>query len=99
MHITAATAMAACMFQGGSCARAQVCGLQLFLPNQMKYGTFSPVWRKVPTEASMSRNPVQSCCFSKPAATIIDLLTNPLNSGKAEMDNPPIRVKTKVQGI
>ena len=38
-------------------------------------------------------------CSSKPAATIMDLLTNPLKSGKAEMDSPPIRVKTNVHGI
>ncbi len=87
------------MFQGGSAARSQVSGWQWFFPNQMKYGTFKPVCRKVPTEASISRKPTQSRCSSKPAATIIDLLTKPLNSGNAEIDRPPIKVKTKVHGI
>ena len=34
-----------------------------------------------------------------PAWMIIDLLTNPLNSGKAEIDKPPMSVKAKVHGI
>ena len=29
----------------------------------------------------------------------MDLLTNPLNRGKAEMDRPPIKVNTKAHGI
>ena len=29
----------------------------------------------------------------------MDLLTKPLKSGNAEMDRPPIKVKTKVHGI
>src|ERR1044071_6499254 len=92
-------AIATLMFIGGSVARFQTSGLGWFFPNQMKYGTLSPVCRKVPAEASNSRKPTQSLCSSKPAETIIDLLTNPLKSGKAEMDRPPIKVKTKVQGI
>src|SRR5437764_206600 len=94
-------AMAIAMFMliGGSVARSQTSALGLFFPNQMKYGTFSPVCRKVPAEASNKRKPTQSLCCSNPAWTIIDLLTNPLKSGKAEIDKPPIKVKTNVHGI
>src|SRR5215472_15334365 len=99
MHSAEAAIMAAFMFHGGSAARSHTSGLGRFLPNQMKYGTLRPVWRKVPTEASVSRKPTQSFFSSKPAATIIDLLTKPLKSGKAEIDRPPMSVKTKVQGI
>lgn len=59
MHKKAAAAMATCMFLGGSQARFQVSSEQLFLPNQMKYGTFSPVCKKVPAEARVSRKPAQ----------------------------------------
>ncbi len=55
--------------------------------------------RNVPAEASSSRKPTQCLCSSKPALTIMDLLTNPLKSGKAEMDRPPMSVKTNVHGI
>src|SRR3990172_5732421 len=99
MQRKAATAIAAFMFHGASFARSHVAGLQWFFPNQMKYGTFRPVCRNVPAEASRSRYPTQSLCSSKPAATIIDLLTKPLNSGNAEIERPPIRVKTNAQGI
>src|ERR1035437_5118843 len=95
----AAMHMVAVMFQMGSLAFSQVWGLQLFLPKKMKYGTFRPVWRNVPAEASMRRKPTQSFPLSKPAETIIDLETKPLNSGKAEIERPPIRVSTKVTGI
>ncbi|OQB96791.1 MAG: hypothetical protein BWX86_00573 [Verrucomicrobia bacterium ADurb.Bin122] len=91
--------MAAFMFQPGSAARSQVCLEQLFLPNQMKYGTFRPVCRNVPAEASMSRKPTQSLWSSKPACTIMDLLTKPLKNGNAEMERPPISVKRNVHGI
>ena len=47
----------------------------------------------------MSRKPTQSLCSSKPALTIMDLLTKPLKSGKAEIDRPPMSVKTNVHGI
>jgi hypothetical protein len=80
-------------------ARSQVSGEQLFFPNQMKYGTLRPVCRNVPAEASISRKPAQYRWLSKPAATIMDLLTKPLNSGNAEIESPPISVKTNVHGI
>src|ERR1039457_1516631 len=99
MQSAEAMIMATFMFQGGSAARSHVSCLGLFFPNQMKYGTLSPVWRNVPAEASSRRNPTQYLCSSKPALTIMDLLTNPLKSGKAEMDNPPMSVKTNVHGI
>src|SRR5579862_9166605 len=94
-----AMAIATIMLAGGSAARFQTPALGWFLPNQIKYGTLSPVWRNVPADARSSRNPTQYLCSSKPAVTIIDLLTNPLKSGNAEIDKPPIKVKTKVQGI
>src|SRR5690606_15940536 len=89
----------AIMFQGGSLARCHVSGAQLFRPNQMKYGTFKPVCKTVPAEASISRKANHNRWSSKPACTIIDLLTNPLKSGKAEMERPPIKVNTNVHGI
>src|ERR1041384_3667954 len=99
MHRKAVIAIETFMFQGGSAARFQTSGFGWFFPNQMKYGTFSPVCRKVPADASSSRKPTHNLCSSNPADTIIDLLTKPLKSGKAEIERPPIRVKTNVQGI
>src|SRR6266852_7606364 len=99
MHKNAVIAIATFIVAGGSAARFQTSGLGWFFPNQMKYGTLSPVCRKVPADASSSRKPTHNLCSSNPAATIIDLLTNPLNSGKAEIESPPMSVNTKVQGI
>src|SRR5438045_4112427 len=99
MHKAEAMTIATVIFTGGSAARFQTSGFGWFLPNHMKYGTFSPVCRNVPAEASSSRNPTRYLCSSNPAVTIIDLLTNPLNNGKAEIESPPINVNTKVQGI
>ena len=59
----------------------------------------SPVCRNVPDEASSRQNATTLRCPSKPAVTIMDLLTKPLKSGKAEMESPPISVKTNAQGI
>src|SRR6516164_10208785 len=99
MHSAEAIAIATVMLTGGSAARFHTSGFGVFLPNQIKYGTFKPVWRNVPADARSSRNPTQYLCSSNPAATIMDLLTKPLNNGNAEMDRPPIKVKTKVHGI
>src|SRR5689334_4110048 len=99
MQRTDVTAIATIIFAGGSAARSHTSVRGRFLPNHMKYGTFSPVWRNVPAEASSSRNPTQYLCSSNPAATIMDLLTKPLNKGNAEIDRPPIRVNTNVHGI
>ena len=64
----------------------------------MKYGTLSPVWRNVPAEASRRRKPTHSLCSSNPAWTIIDLLTKPLKSGKAEIDKPADQREDKGPG-
>ena len=99
MHKNEAIPIATCIFHGGSWAFSHVSSLQLFLPNQMKYGTFKPVCKNVPAEARVSKKPAQRICSWNPAATIIDLLTNPENRGKAEIDKPPIIVKINVLGI
>ena len=42
---------------------------------------------------------IMTRCCSPAAATIIDLLTKPLVSGKPEMEMPPITVKISAIGM
>src|SRR5215471_5510019 len=99
MHRNAVIPIASIMLTGGSAARCHVSRFGRFFPNQMKYGTFNPVCRNVPADASINKNPIHSLCSSNPAETIMDLLTNPLNNGNAEIESPPTNVNTNVHGI
>ncbi len=78
--------IAASIFVGGSFASTT----GSFLENQVRYGTFSPVCRKVPIDAHSSINHTSGRCDPAADSTIIVLLTKPLNNGTPDMENAPI---------
>ncbi len=84
-HAAAAMPIATSMFLGGSFAFRPWSS-----PKNMYQGSLSPVWRNVPADASVSTRKIPAWWASPAAETTIDLLTNPLKSGTAEMANAPI---------
>ncbi len=86
--------MARSMFRGGSLVRMPESSLK-----KVKKGTLMPAWWKTPAEANC-RMSQTSASFSCPAALMImDLLTKPLKSGKAEMEAAPIMQNRQVRGM
>ena len=63
------------------------------------HGNLIPAWRKTPADAAANESHITNKCWSAAAWEIIDLVTNPLNRGKAEIDAPPMIQNPVVHGI
>ena len=63
-----------------------------------KKGILIPACSNTPAEAKR-RQPNQDVSLFEEAAMTMDLLTNPLNKGKAEMEAAPTRGKVAVRGM
>jgi hypothetical protein len=57
----------------------------------MKYGTFKPVCRNVPAEASMSRNAGPQLVVLEAGLDDHRLADKTAEEGKAEIESPPTR--------
>ena len=94
MHSAAVIAMATSMFFGASAQwMPESC------EKKAKYGILIPAWWKTPAEANRSTSQVSCSPSCAAALMIIDLVTKPLNSGKAEIDAAPTMQKPVVHGI
>src|SRR3990167_5425083 len=58
-----------------------------------------PAWWNTPAEANSSTSQITTCPSSAAAAITIDLVTNALNNGNAEIDAAPTMQKPVVHGI
>ena len=93
MHSAAASPMATSMFHGASSQRRPESR-----PKKAKNGTLASGWNMA-AEANSSTRKATRCPSCPAAARIIDLLTNPLNSGNAAIDAAPTMQKPVVHGM
>ena len=94
MHSNAVTPIAISMLSGASLQR-----MPESCPKKAKYGILIPECSITPAEATSRPIEIQINCPPATAESTIDLVTNPLNRGNAEIEAAPIRQKTVVYGI
>jgi len=94
MQNAAAMPIATSMLRGASLQRSpESCA------KKAKNGILMPAWWNTPAEANNSTSQTHPYPSFNAALITIDLLTNPLNSGNAEIDAAPIMHKTVVTGM
>src|SRR5262245_53621114 len=94
MQMTAQAIMASCMLVGGSWLRRP----ESFWKNT-NHGNLMPAWRNTPAEAAVSKVQTTTQCCWAAASEIMDLLTKPEVSGKAEIDSAPTMPQMVVTGM
>ena len=94
MQSAAARPIASSMGSGASLQRIP----ESWEKNALK-GILIPAWCRTPADAKSMKNQTRRMSPSAAASMTMDLLTKPLNSGKAEMEAAPTMQNVQVQGI